>query len=143
VEKPWIAAVPKAVSARRGMMKTILFVDDNEVLARMSCEILRRHGYRAECSYNGRDALSRFDGESFDLLVTDYRMEGMNGVELAGLVREKAPGIPIIIVTGYAPDKKSDTVDAWLEKQEMFPALLEKVDLLLGEGDASKTPSRA
>ena len=124
-------------------MKTILFVDDNEVLARMSCEILRRHGYRAECSYNGRDALSRFDGESFDLLVTDYRMEGMNGVELAGLVREKAPGIPIIIVTGYAPDKKSDTVDAWLEKQEMFPALLEKVDLLLGEGAASKTPPRA
>ena len=117
-------------------MKAILFVDDNEVLARMSCEILRRHGYRAECVYNGYEALVRFEGETFDLLVTDYRMEGMNGLELAGLTRQKVPGIPIIVVSGYAPERNSDAVDEWLDKPVIFPALLEKIDLLLNHGDA-------
>jgi CheY-like chemotaxis protein len=117
-------------------MKAILFVDDNEVLARMSCEVLRRHGYRAECVYNGRDALARFEGETFDLMVTDYCMAGMNGVELAGLIRQRVPGIPIIIVSGYAPERKTNAVDAWLDKPELFPALLEKIDLLLAQGGA-------
>ncbi len=119
-------------------MKAILFVDDNKVLARMSCEILRRHGYRAECVHNGCEALARFEDETFDLLVTDYRMEGMNGVELAGLIRQKVPGIPIIVVSGYAPERDSDAVNEWLDKPVIFPALLEKIDLLLNRGDASK-----
>ena len=124
-------------------MKAILFVDDNAVLARMTCEILRRHGYRAECVYNCCDALARFESETFDLLVTDYRMDGMNGVELARLVRQKSPGIPVIIVTGYAPEQESEAVNVWLEKHEMFPALLEKIDFLLDEGNARQTLTKA
>ena len=117
-------------------MKAILFVDDNKVLARMSCEILRRHGYRAECVYNGGEALAKFEDETFDLLVTDYRMEGLNGVELAVLIRQKVPGIPVIVVSGYAPERNSDAVDAWLDKPAIFPVLLEKIDLLLNRGEA-------
>lgn len=64
-------------------MKAILFVDDHEVLARLSCEILEMHGYRAVSAYSARDALQKFEQEDFDILVTDFRMEGMNGLELA------------------------------------------------------------
>ena len=39
----------------------------------------------------------------FDILVTDFRMDGMNGVELARKVHEKNPAVPVIIVTGYGP----------------------------------------
>jgi len=84
-------------------MKAILFVDDHEVLARLSCEILEMQGYRAVSAYNGEDALRKFDQEDFDILVTDFRMEGMNGVELARKVHEKHPEVPVIIVTGYSP----------------------------------------
>ena len=55
-----------------------------------------------------RDALAKFESDKFDLLVTDYRMEGMNGLELARLIRQKAPDFPIIIVTGYPPVEGSD-----------------------------------
>ncbi len=114
-------------------MKAILFVDDHEVLARLSCEILQMQGYRAEYAYNASDALAKFDREKFDMLITDYRMEGMNGLELARLIRQRAPEIPVIIVTGYPPEENCSEVDAWLEKQDLFPALLDKIKMFLGE----------
>ena len=123
-------------------MKAILFVDDHEVLARLSCEILQMHGYRAEYAYNGKDALAKFESEKFDMLVTDYRMEDMNGLELAKLVRQQAPELPVVIVTGYPPVESGNEVNAWLEKHDLFPALLDKIRSLLGEGESSETDSQ-
>ncbi|HJT53235.1 MAG TPA: response regulator [Candidatus Angelobacter sp.] len=117
-------------------MRAILFVDDHEVLARLSCEILEMQGYRAVSAYNGQDALRKFDEEDFDILVTDFRMEGMNGVELARKVHEKHPEVPVIIVTGYGPVDGGKDVVACLQKEDLFPTLLEKIKMFLGE----KTP---
>ena len=114
-------------------MKAILFVDDHEVLARLSCEILEMQGYRAVSAYNGEDALRKFDHEDFDILVTDFRMEGMNGVELAKKVHERHPEVPVIIVTGYGPVDGGKDVAACLQKEDLFPALLEKIKMFLGE----------
>lgn len=115
-------------------MKTVLFVDDHQVLAKLSCEILEMQGYRAVSAYDGEDALRKFEQEDFDILVTDYRMEGMNGVELAQKVHEKHPELPVILVTGYGPVDGGKDVAACLQKEELFPALLERIEILLGEG---------
>ena len=120
-------------------MKAILFVDDHEALARLSCEILRIHGYRAEYAYSAAGALAKFEHEAFDMVVTDYRMEGMNGVELARRLRKQAPGLPIIIVSGYAAPEPCEAVSAWVEKQDMFPALLETIEPLLKEPGAEES----
>lgn len=116
-------------------MKAILFVDDHEVLARLSCEILEMQGYRAVCAYNASEALDKFEKEKFDILVTDFRMEGMNGLELARQIHLRDPQVPVIIVTGYGPVDGGKDVNACLQKEEMFPALLEKIKAYLGEGD--------
>lgn len=114
-------------------MRAILFVDDHEVLARLSCEILEMQGYRAVSAYNGEEALRKFDEEDFDILVTDFRMEGMNGIELAQRVHQKDPNIPVIIVTGYGPVDGGKDVVACLQKEDLFPALLEKIKAFLEE----------
>jgi ATP-dependent Lon protease len=114
-------------------MRAILFVDDHEVLARLSCEILEMQGYRAVSAYSGADALRKFDEEEFDILVTDYRMDGMNGLELARKVHEKHPEVPVIIVTGYGPVEGGKDVVACLPKEDLFPALLEKIKAFLEE----------
>jgi DNA-binding NtrC family response regulator len=116
-------------------MKAILFVDDHEVLARLSCEILEMQGYRAVSAYSAEDALKKFETDNFDILVTDFRMEGMNGLELANAIQEKRPGTPVIIVTGYGPIDTGDSVTTVLQKEEMFPALLEKIKVILGDRD--------
>jgi CheY-like chemotaxis protein len=115
-------------------MKAILFVDDHEVLARLSCEILEMHGYRAVSAFNGEDALKKFDQEDFDILVTDFRMEGMNGLELANRIREKSPTTPVILVTGYGPIAENSGRLPVLQKDNLFPELLEKIKVFIGEG---------
>jgi CheY-like chemotaxis protein len=122
-------------------MKAILFVDDHEVLARLSCEILEMQGYRAVSAYSAEEALQKFDQEKFDVLVTDFRMEGMNGLELAQRVRAKNPQIPVIIVTGYGPIEGGKEVDACLAKEQLFPSLLEKIKMFLGDREESQEPA--
>ena len=124
-------------------MKAILFVDDHEVLARLSCEILEMQGYKAVSAYNAQDALNKFDTESFDLLVTDFRMEGMNGLELAKRVHQKNPEVPVIIVTGYGPIDGGTDVKACLQKEELFPALLEKIKMYLEDANELTPAQRA
>src|SRR5437763_11229011 len=119
-------------------MKAILFVDDHEVLARLRCEILEMQGYRAVSAFNAAQALEKFDQENFDILVTDFRMEGMNGLELAKKVHAKSPEIPVIIVTGYGPVVGGKDVAACLQKEDLFPALLAKIKFFLGEGSKPK-----
>lgn len=116
-------------------MKAILFVDDHQVLARLSCEILEMQGYRAVSAFSGSDALEKLDRENFDILVTDFRMDGMDGLELAKQVHSRNPSIPIIMVTAYGP-VEGDGVNACLQKEELFPALLEKIKHFLGEREA-------
>lgn len=115
-------------------MKTILFVDDHEVLARLSCDILEVNGYRAISAYNGPDALAKFDADEIDLVVTDFRMDGMDGVELANHLRARRPAVPIIIVTGYG---KLDNIKGMtvLSKDSLFPDLLQEIKQYLGDGE--------
>jgi DNA-binding NtrC family response regulator len=120
---------------RESPVKAILFVDDHEVLARLSCEILEMQGYRAVSAFNAADALQKFEKEKFDILVTDFRMDGMNGVELAKRIRSKNPEIPVIIVTGYGPIEGAKDVNACLAKDELFPNLLDKIKMFLGEAE--------
>ena len=124
-------------------MRAILFVDDHEVLARLSCEILEMQGYRAVSAYSGADALRKFDEEEFDILVTDYRMDGMNGLELARKVHEKHPEVPVIIVTGYGPVEGGKDVVACLPKEDLFPALLEKIKNFLEEEEPAPAAKSA
>src|SRR5256714_10997277 len=119
-------------------MKAILFVDDHEVLARLSCEILEMQGYKAVSAYSAKEALEKFSQQDFDILVTDFRMDGMNGVELAHRIRKKSPNTPVIIVTGYGPVDGGKDVSACLQKEDLFPALLEKIKFYLGDSPQAK-----
>ena len=120
-------------------MKAILFVDDHQVLARLSCEILEMQGYRAVSACSGAEALRKFEEDSFDILVTDFRMEGMNGLELARKVHEKRPNIPVIIVTGYGPVDVGTDASTCLQKEDLFPALIDKIKTFLGESERPET----
>jgi len=116
-------------------MKAVLFVDDNEVLCRLTCDILRLEGYRAVPAYNAAEALKVFDEENFDIVVTDLRMEGMNGLELAREIHNKNPQLPVILVTAYGPVEGEDVREC-LAKEDLFPKLLERIRLCLSEAEA-------
>jgi len=111
-------------------MKRILVVDDNDSLCGLTCDILRREGYRAVPATSAEEALRAFEKEEFDLLVTDFRMPGMTGIELARAVRGQNPQCPVIVMSVYEP-VESEHVTLWLPKEYLFPDLLDKIGLCL------------
>jgi CheY-like chemotaxis protein len=115
-------------------MKNILVVDDNEMLCRLACDILRTEGYQAVPASSAAQALEAFEKEEFDLLVTDFRMPGMSGLELARTIRDRNPQFPIIVMTAYEP-VECEHVTLWLPKEYLFPGLLEKIRFCLSAAE--------
>lgn len=112
-------------------MKTILFVDDNILLGKISCEILTRHGYRAVLAHNGSEALRAYEQQPVDIVITDMCMDGMDGLQLARALHQKDPKLPILLVTAYDP-VSSDEILKCLPKDALFPELLKELRSLAG-----------
>lgn len=79
----------------------ILLVDDNRLglIARKS--VLEDHGYSIITASEGEEAFERFGRDKFDLIITDYKMPKMNGLQLIERIREAAADVPIILISGY------------------------------------------
>jgi len=82
-------------------MDRIFIVDDERDIRRALEFVLSREGYSVETASNGAEALKRLKKESFNLLITDLRMEGMDGFELLERAQEIASSMPVIMMTAY------------------------------------------
>ncbi len=119
---------------------TILLVEDEEMVRELAIEILQGAGYTVLDAANGADALAicdRHEGR-IDLLVTDLVMPGMNGIELARIVGDSRPGIPVLFMSGYAEDAKErlgylDEGRAFLQKPITPTKLARKVREIFSE----------
>jgi two-component system, cell cycle response regulator CpdR len=82
----------------------ILIVEDDEAMREFLCQAISRSGYYVEAVQDGTEALRRVDESHFDLLLTDIRMPGLDGLELARLVRRRYPNLSVLLVTAYVQD---------------------------------------
>jgi PAS domain S-box-containing protein len=82
---------------------TVLVVDDDVLIAMSTADMLEDLGHEVLEAYSGARALEILrESRRVDLMITDYSMPKMNGVELARAARELLPNLPIILATGYA-----------------------------------------
>jgi len=90
--------------ASRGRGYRVLVVEDNDDVGQFSTELLEDLGYEVRRVSNATAALAVLAENEFavDLVFSDVIMPGMNGVELAGLVRERYPGLPVVLTSGYS-----------------------------------------
>jgi ATP-dependent Lon protease len=80
----------------------VLVVDDEEMARTNMAHVLSKEGHEVLTAGNGVEALSRLQNEAFDLVVTDLKMEKLNGIELLQSVKKSSVPPEIIVVTGYA-----------------------------------------
>lgn len=81
--------------------QVILIVDDEEGLREGLSKLLESEGYAALSAESGEQALQILQQSHIDLVLTDMRMPGMDGIELLKKIRERHPNVGVIILTGY------------------------------------------
>jgi DNA-binding response OmpR family regulator len=117
-------------------MKKILIVEDEEALCLLYKEELSQEGYDVMTVYDAEQALEVLNRERFDLIITDIRMPGRDGVELITQILGLRKGIPVIINTAYQSYKEDFmtwAADAYVVKSSSLLELKSKIKELLNQ----------
>jgi CheY-like chemotaxis protein len=117
--------------------RCILLVEDDVTVAQVTQAHLTLRGYEVVTMLEPREGLQRFiaDPQGFALLITNYQMPGMTGLELAAACRQQRPDLPIILCTGGpAPVEPSAHIDVVLQKPYPYDELAGTIDQLLHRG---------
>jgi DNA-binding NtrC family response regulator len=113
------------------MEKRILVVDDDQVVGKSFERVLTDKGYRVDTALSGREAFEKYAGADFDMVFTDLRMPGQDGLEVARRIKEMNPWLPVVVVTGYGTQEAEESAKAigvaeFLQKP-LTPSIIEEV----------------
>lgn len=116
----------------------ILVVDDEASIREVLSKTLALAEYDVDVANDGQSALERLRAAEYDLLITDLKMPGVDGLTVIREVRRSNPGMPIIIVTGYSTESSAIEainlgVSGYLTKPFRVPRILAAAAKALGE----------
>ena len=121
---------------------TALLVDDEDLVRLSTADMLKDLGFAVIEAETGEDALRIIEkGERIDLLVTDHLMPGICGTELTHRVRASNPGLPVLLVSGYAEGQGVDADLPRLNKPFRKDELASSLSQLVGQALAGKALS--
>lgn len=83
----------------------ILVIDDDAVVGRSFDRVLTNKGYDVDTALSGEEGLEDIAKHNYDVVFTDIRMPGMNGLEVAEKIRERCPWTPVVVITGYGDEE--------------------------------------
>ncbi len=135
VKKTSQAGKPGGKQGHSSPAQRILVVDDDEDIRRFNVEILTSSGYRVDAAADGALALASLQINNYDLLLTDYGLPKVNGLDLIKKIRAAHMVIPVILASGTMPTEELKHpelhIEAMLPKPYTFEQLLETVRKVL------------
>ncbi len=87
----------------------ILVVDDEKHVLVLFSRILQKEGYEVECASSGSEAIEKLAKSSFDLVVTDLKMNGVDGLDLIRKGKTVNRALPFILISGYGTAQTAGT----------------------------------
>lgn len=131
-------------------MNKLLIIEDDEDMSLLLKRFLTKNGYEVEAVVNGKHGIAAFEANRADLVLCDYRLGDMEGVEVLKKIKEIEPTVPFIIMTGYSdirtavsvmkmgafeyltkpllPDETLQIIHRALNNQPNIPAVAEKAE---------------
>ena len=86
----------------------VLLIDDEEDLLRALAKRLTVRGMDVATATSGELALTQIDGQTYDVVVLDLAMPGMDGMETLRRLKARRPTLPVVVLTGHAAAEKAD-----------------------------------
>jgi len=125
----------------------ILVVDDEAVLVESIKIGLQSKGHQVIAANCGQEALDYLfeGGQRIDMVITDYLMPGMTGIDLLVAIRQRAPTLPVVLMTAYGETKLviealKNKCDGFLEKPFTLDHLIQEIEAVNAGRLHGKTP---
>src|SRR4051812_32777959 len=87
------------------MKKRVLIIDDDMDMCTLLSRFLTRNGYETDVAYSGQKGIAKFEEQSFDAVLCDFRLENMDGKEVMLAIKKIKPETIVLIITGYSDVK--------------------------------------
>lgn len=117
---------------------SIMIIDDEKIVGDMAKLSFEQDGYQVETFLNGESALARLVEKRFDVVVTDFKMKGIDGLEVLHAVKKLDPSIAVIMITAFADlnvavEALRDDIHDFFPKPVKIKELKASVKRALGE----------
>jgi two-component system, sensor histidine kinase and response regulator len=153
LQKAAVKTSPAVEHPGKGMRGLrILLAEDNEVNQELALSLLKKHGHSVRLANDGREALSAWEKESFDLILMDLQMPVMGGLAATAAIRRKerdtGAHIPIIAMTAHAMKGDRENclaagMDGYVPKPISVKDLLEGIDAVAGDSKGGQKSPEA
>jgi len=111
----------------------VLVIDDDAVVGRSFDRVLSDKGYEVDTALNGEEGLKDIETREYDVVFTDIKMPGIDGLEVAEAIKARCPWTPVVVITGYGT-KESEArasvlgVNGFVRKP-LTPEMIENITL--------------
>ena len=111
----------------------VLVIDDDAVVGRSFDRVLSRKGYEVSTALTGEEGLKNIEATEYDVVFTDIKMPGMDGLEVAERIKAKCPWTPVVVITGYGTEENEAEasllgVNGFVHKP-LTPEIIESITL--------------
>jgi CheY-like chemotaxis protein len=111
----------------------VLVIDDDAVVGRSFDRVLSGKGYEVDTALNGEEGLKDIESQDYDVIFTDIKMPGMDGLEVAERIKARCPWTPVVVITGYGTEESEARahvlgVNGFVRKP-LTPEMIESITL--------------
>ena len=126
----------------------VLVIDDDAVVGRSFDRVLSDKGYEVSTALSGEEALETINETNFDVVFTDIKMPGMDGLEVTERIKARCPWTPVVVITGYGTEdneaKASVLGASGFVRKPLTPEIIESITLkAVNDAEKAVEPAEA
>jgi DNA-binding NtrC family response regulator len=127
--------------------RKVLVVDDDSVVGHSINRVLSEQGYQVREALSGIEALEELGHQTYDLVFTDLRMPGMDGLDMASRMKKSHPEMPVVVITGYGTEANESKardigVSGFLRKPLSPESIIENANRAMREREETREAIR-